>query len=85
MNIVVGDLLTIEGEKYITLEMVNYNGNEYAFVNKMTEAEEATDEFYIFEILDDSISIVTDDSLKDILILKFQDLLQKDIVKIMQE
>lgn len=84
MDVVVGDLLTVEGKKYIVLEMLDYENNKYAFVNMMTDAEEATDEFYIFEVLESGINIVVDDGLREILLIKFQKLLQVDIAKIMQ-
>lgn len=84
MDVAVGDLLTVEGKKYIVLEMLDYENNKYAFVNMMTDAEEATDEFYIFEVLESGINIVVDDGLREILLIKFQKLLQVDIAKIMQ-
>ena len=84
MDVAVGDLLTIEKKKYIVLEMLDYENNKYAFVNMMTDAEEATDEFYIFEVLESGINIVVDDGLREILLIKFQKLLQVDIAKIMQ-
>lgn len=84
MTVIAGDLLTIEGEKYITLEVLNYGGVNYAFVNKMTNEEEATDEFYIFEVLDDGVKMIVEDDLKNVLIPKFQDMLQNDIKKLME-
>lgn len=85
MNVIVGDLLTVEEIKYIVLEMLNYDGNDYAFVNKMTNEEEATEDFYIFKILGDSISVVVEENLKNVLMLKFQALLRNDIEKIMED
>lgn len=79
MEINVGDLLTIEGIKYITLSVLNYDNNDYAFVNKMTDEEEATDEFFIMKILDDGIRIIIEDDLKNILIPKFEYNLKKYI------
>ena len=50
MEIVVGDLITVEGVQYITLEKLTHEGNNYIFVNKVINEEELTDEFYIFKI-----------------------------------
>lgn len=79
MDIVMGDLLTVEGKKYITLETLIYENNKYAFVNKVINEEEVSDEYYIFKIVDGGIRIVVEDKLKNILIPKFQELLKKDI------
>ena len=79
-NVSVGDLLTIEGKKYITLELLNYENNDYLFVNEMTDEEEVTEDFYIFKLFyDGSIRIVTEERLKQVLIPKFQELLKNDI------
>ena len=85
MSVIKGDLLTIEGIKYITLETLSYEGNEYAFVNKVTENEEITEEYYIFKVNGDNIVIVVDDNLRNILIPKFEELLRKDIQDIINE
>ena len=85
MSVIKGDLLTIEGIKYITLETLSYEGNEYAFVNKVTENEEITEEYYIFKVNGDNVMIVVDDNLRNILIPKFEELLRKDIQDIINE
>lgn len=83
MKIVVGDLLTIKGEKYITMDVVPYGGVNYAFVNKMTKDEEPTDEFYTFEILEKSVKRVEDKKILDILLPMFSSSVQNMIDKIM--
>ena len=85
MSVIKGDLLTIEGIKYITLETLSYEGNDYAFVNKVTVNEEITDEYYIFKVNGNNIVIVVDDNLRNILIPKFEELLRKDIQDIINE
>lgn len=84
-NVTIGDLLTIDGKKYITMQILEYNGNVYAFVNQMTINEEPTNEYYIFKIFDDGIKIVVDESLKNILMPEFEKLLKKDIENIISE
>ena len=48
----------------------------------MTNEEEVTQEFYIFEDLGGSIKILMDDNLRKILLPKFEKMLVKDIEKI---
>jgi len=84
VDINVEDLLTVSGKKYIVLEMLNYQGIEYVFVSKVNDDDSVTDEFYIFEIVGNGVSIVVDEDLKNVLILKFQDLLKRDLIKLMQ-
>ena len=85
MDIVVGDLLTIKGEKYITIDVVPYNGINYAFVNKMTNNEEPTKEFYTLEILSSGVRIVKDKQILDILLPMFSKTVQKMVDRITNE
>ena len=86
MNIVIGDLLTIEGKKYVVMEVLAYNNENYAFVNMMTEEEEATDKFFVFKIIDDeNIRIVIDEEVKKVLLPKFQEMLTNDIKNLFEE
>ena len=79
MNIECGDLLTIYNKKYITLKKVNYDSKCYIFVNEIVGNDDVSDCFDIFELRDDSIVIISDVSLKSILLLKFEKLLKEDI------
>lgn len=86
MNILIGDLLTIEGKKYVVMEVLSYNNENYAFVNMMTNEEEATDKFFIFKIIDDdNIRFVVDEEVKKVLLPKFQEMLENDIKNLIQE
>ena len=85
MEIVIGDLLTVEGKQYITLEKLTHEGNEYLFVNKVINEEEVSNEFYIFKVVEDGIRIIVQDNLKQELIPKFQELLKKDLDELMQD
>lgn len=79
MSVNVGDLLTIENEKYITIEVLNYENKNYAFVNKSIN-EDITNDFYIFEIFEDnSVRVVYEENLKDALIPKFEEKLKENI------
>ncbi|MBQ8681512.1 MAG: hypothetical protein IJ509_01190 [Bacilli bacterium] len=86
MDIAIGDLLTIEGKKYITLEKTTYENNEYLFVNEVTNDEEdVTEDFYILKVVDDKVRIIVEEELKNVLIPKFQQLLEKDIKELLEE
>lgn len=85
MNIINGDLLTINNEKYLVLENLDYQNKKYALVNQVSKTEEITQDYYIFEIIGDSIIIVENDKLKNLLIPQFEELLKKDINKIINE
>lgn len=79
MDFVIGDLLTIEGNKYMTLETLTHENNQYIFVNKVLNDEEVSDEYYIFKVLKNGVKLITDEDVINILIPKFQELLKKDI------
>ena len=85
MSVINGDLLSIGGERYIVLEVLSYNNKYYAFVNKISDAEEITEDFYVMEIINDEVMIVEDDNLRNLLIPKFEELLKKDIQEIINE
>jgi len=84
MKIIVGDLLTIEEEKFITMDVITYDGVDYAFVNKMTDDEEPTETFYVFEIIDDEVELVEDKEILDQVLPIFSKNVQKIIDKINQ-
>lgn len=85
MSVSVGDLLTIEKEKYIVIEVLNFDNKNYAFVNKSVDGD-ITDDFYILEVFeDDSVRIVYEDELKKVLMPKFEELLKEDIKKLDKE
>jgi len=65
MKIVLGDLLTINNEKYIVLDSILLNGQSYVFVNKLTPDENSTKEFYVFKVIGNTINIVKNKSVLD--------------------
>lgn len=81
MSIGNGDLLTIRDKKYIILSLLNYENKNYAFVNKIVN-NDITPDFYILEIYEDnSVKMVYEDEIKNILIPKFEIKLQEEIKK----
>lgn len=65
MKIVLGDLLTINNEKYIVLDSILLNGQSYVFVNKLTPDENSTKEFYVFKVIGNTINIVKNKNILD--------------------
>lgn len=65
MKIVLGNLLTINNEKYIVLDSILLNGQSYVFVNKLTPDENSTKEFYVFKVIGNTINIVKNKNILD--------------------
>lgn len=81
MEITIGKLLTIKGEKYTVLDVIDYQNNKYAFVNKVDEYEIPTEEFILFKIVGNGVVKVTDiETLNHILVYVSADI-QKMIDK----
>lgn len=85
MKIEIADLITRSDGKYITLDVINYEGKEYAFVNKLTEEDEdPTEELYVFTPTSEGTTKITDEELLNKLLPIFQENLEKEIKKIME-
>ena len=71
MNREVGEVLTIDNERYTILDTVLYEGKDYLFTNKV-KGEEPSETFIIFEYLKDdengSVIEVSDQKLLERLI-----------------
>lgn len=86
MNIEIADMISLKGEKYITLDVIEYQNKKYAFMNKLDNEEEPTSEYYVFTPKgDDDIEVIADENLMNTLIPIFQDNLKKELEKIMNE
>lgn len=66
----IGNLLTINGEKYLVLDQLNKNGINYIFTCKMIN-EEPTSEFFIFDINECGAKKITDDKTIEELLPQF--------------
>jgi len=85
MKYVMGDLISIETGKYVVIETLNYENKNYVFVNKIIN-DDITNEFYILELKENgNVSIVVEDKLKNILMSKFEKILQKEIIELLGE
>lgn len=87
MKIEIADLITRPDGKYITLDVTNYEGKNYAFTNKLTddENEEPTEEFYVFTVINEKIEKITDENLINKLLPIFQKNLEIEFKKIMED
>ena len=85
MDIVVGDLLTIEEKKYIVISSIVYEGKKYFFTNLIKENEELTGEYFIFTGNLSAMEMVIDDKVRSILLPKFEMAIKTDIEKIQNE
>ena len=79
MDIIKGDILTLEKEKYIVVETLNHKDNSYIFTNKLLNDEEISKEYNIFKVDSNYVENIESDELYNLLLEKFKDLLSKDL------
>ncbi len=79
MNIIVGDLLTFEGKKYIVLSVLFYQDKKYYFTNLVKDNEDLTGEYYIFTLNNYNLDMVVDDQLREVLLPKFEMAIKNEI------
>ena len=75
-EIVVGDLLTIENIKYIVIDKIKYVDEDYIFVNKMTDKEDNTSNYYVMKLINENVKIIKDKELLEKLLPVFSDNVQ---------
>lgn len=80
MNIEIGDLLTIDDKKYLTLGKIVFMGNDYIFTNEIIN-DEPTKQYFIFKKTDDEVEEITDKKSLEILLPMFN----KDLQKLLKE
>ena len=71
--------------EYVTMSVIKENGKEYAFANKLNEEEESTNEYRIFTIIDDEITVVENNNLINKLLPIFQKEIEKDLKEILND
>ena len=71
--------------EYVTMSVIKENGKEYAFANKLSEEEESTNEYRIFTIIDDEITVVENNNLINKLLPIFQKEIEKDLKEILND
>lgn len=79
MRIMVDDLITLGDKKYITLDSIYYEDNNYIFVNEVTKDEEPTKSFYVFKVVDNSCLLIDDTKILDLVLPIFSSNVQKQI------
>lgn len=86
MKIEKADLITKTDGKYITLDVIKYEGKEYAITNKLTndENENLTEEYYIFTVINNKIEKIIDNNLIEKLLPIFQNNIEQELKSIME-
>ena len=72
-------------EEYITMSVIEENGHEYAFANKLNQDGEPTEEYSIFTITNNEITIIGDNNLINRLLPIFQKEIADDLKKILND
>lgn len=85
MNFIEGDLFEYENSNYITMAILNFDNDNYICATLLNENEMPTDLSAIFKVSNETLEIVTDQFLQNLLIPKFQKILQKEVDKILDE
>lgn len=75
MDIIKGDVLTLENEKYIVIETLNYQKNNYIFTDKLKN-NEISKEYNIFKVDGDYVEMIEDNME---LTEKFKELINEDL------
>lgn len=78
MDIMKGDVLTLKNDKYIVIETLNYQNNNYIFTDKLNN-DEVCKEYNIFKIDGDYVEIIEDKILNNELTEKFKKLINEDL------
>ena len=78
MDIIKGDVLTLENEKYIVIETLNHLNNNYIFTDKLKN-NEVSKEYNIFKVNGDFVEIVNDELLNNELTERFKELINEDL------
>ena len=71
-----GDILTINNNEYLVVESARYEDVDYIFANKLAK-EELTQEYVVMKKLDDSVSIITDNKILEVILPVFSNKIQK--------
>ena len=75
MDITKGDVLTLKNDKYIVIETLNYQNNNYIFTDKLKN-NEISKEYNIFKVDGDYVEMIEDNME---LTEKFKELINEDL------
>lgn len=70
-------------EEYVTMSVININNKKYAFANKFNDKEQSINEYVIFTMIDNEITILEDNNLINKLLPIFQKEIEKDLRNIL--
>lgn len=72
-----GDILTINNKQYLVVESARYEDVDYIFANKLDNEEELTQEYVVMKKLENSVIIITDNKILDVILPVFSNKIQK--------
>ena len=82
MDLTSGTIITLKNNKYIILETLKHNNDDYAFTNEIKN-DDTTENYYIFKLLGNEVLLITDTTLINKLLPKFQNKLSKTLENIL--
>ena len=74
-----GTIITVKTKRYIIIETMVYDNKKYIFTNEIKGEEELTEDYYIFQTVDNDVILITNEEKLNNLLEKFQEKLKKTI------
>lgn len=74
-----GTIITVKNKKYIIIETMIYDNKNYIFTNEIKGEEDLTEDYYIFQTIDNNLILITNEEQLNNLLEKFQEKLKKTI------
>ena len=81
MDLLNATVFTLKNKKYIIIETIAHSDKTYVFTNEIVNEEDLSEDYYIFEAINDKFNLITDKELINILLPEFQEKLKKTIEK----
>ena len=81
MDLLNATVIAVKSKKYIIVETIEHDNKTYVFTNEIVNEEDLTEDYYIFEAINEKFNLITDEELINILLPKFQEKLKKTIEK----
>lgn len=79
MDLTNGTIITVKEKRYIIIETLMHNNKTYVFTNEIKGEEELTEDYYIFQLINNNVNLITNEEEINILLDKFQEKLKKTI------
>lgn len=79
MDFTNGTIITVKNKRYIIIETIVYENKNYIFTNEIKGEEELTEDYYIFQTVDNNVILITNEEKLNKLLEQFQEKLKKTI------